>query len=295
LNKSQQALVNYEKIVNSYIPRLFLSINHIATIYAGLGELCMVLKKYELALINMEIAVGVEQLRRPQPDGRSLAHYYLFIGKIHTGLGNRNEAITYYQLAIDLAKQFYPRHHPLLAYCMTSKMSLLYQENRLEEIVPHFQESGNILANSLSNNHGMQVFVHMTTAQNLLDKGDCEGALRSYQAALQCSHQHIPSNHPKNAHILCPMAHVYNRQRRFDEALSILQNTLNIQTAALPANHSDLAITYTLLGEVFENQRNPLALSYYQRALDIQLRHRPPTDSITIHLQQAISRLQRRH
>jgi len=233
-------------------------------IYYGVGELCIIQEKYQLALINIGITVGVEKLRLPKADRRQLAHYYHAIGQIHAKLENRNEALTYYQLAIELATQFFPRHHPLIAKCMMNRSLLLYHENRLEEASSNIKESGQILANSLSNNHGMQTFVHMTTAQNLFEKGDWSGALASYQAALKSSHQHTSSNHPNNAPILWGIAAVHIKQKRFNEALSILKEALNIQTAALPPNHPNLAITHALISDFLENQRNPSALSCYQ-------------------------------
>jgi tetratricopeptide (TPR) repeat protein len=293
LKDSQQAFENYENIVKSHVLR-FLPITVIASIYYGLGELCVLQRKFKLALINMEIALGVEQFCRPKSDGRQLAHYYHAIGQVHAELRNNNEALRYYQMAIDLARQCFPHHHPFIGKCMASKSVLLYHENRLEEASSDVIESGQILANSLSTNHGMQVLVHMTTAQNLLEKNDFSGALSSYQSALKCSHEHISPNHPKNAPILWAIAFVHSQQKQFDEALSILQEALNIQTAVLPSNHPNLAMTYTLIGDVLDNQQNPSALSYYQRALDIQLKCLPATHPSIVHLQQVISRLERR-
>jgi tetratricopeptide (TPR) repeat protein len=240
----------------------------------------------------MEIALGVEQLRRPKPDGRQIAHYYHAIGQIYRQLGNHNEALTYYQRAIEIGTQHFSRNHPFIANCMMNRSLVLYRENRLEEVSTNIKESGKILASSLSTNHGMQIFVHLTTAKDLFEKNDWSGALASYQAALKCSHQHVPSNHSSNVPILWGIASAHIQQGQLDEAQSILQQALNILTAAHSPKHSDLAMTYMLIGEVLERQRNLSALSYYQRALDLGLKSLPPTNPIIVQIQQAISRLQ---
>ncbi|CAF1295876.1 unnamed protein product [Rotaria sordida] len=291
LKDSQQALLNYKKAVNSYVLR-FLPMNVLADIYYGLSELCMLQKKFQLALINVEIALGVELLRCPKPYGERLAHIYHVIGRIYENLDKKNESLTYYQLAIKYATKHFPRHHPFIAICMMSQAALLYRENQLGQVVSNIQESGRILANSLSTQHELQTYVHMTDAQNFCEKHDWNNALASYQKALRLSHLQVSSSHTSNCPILCGMASVYTRLGRYNEALSTLQQSLEILTTANLMICPHLTLTYSLIGEVFEAQRDPSALSYYRQAWDIGLKCLPPTDLIMVQLRQALSRLQ---
>ena len=94
LKDSEQALANYEKIAHGSILKL-LPTNIIGMIYDSLGEVCVLQKNFYLAIINTEIAIGVELLRQTGPHVKQLAHYYHTIGEIHASLKGNNQVLTY--------------------------------------------------------------------------------------------------------------------------------------------------------------------------------------------------------
>ncbi|CAF4128828.1 unnamed protein product [Rotaria socialis] len=73
-------------------------------------------------------------------------------------------------------------------------------------------------------------------------------ALASYQKALECSHQEKSPSHPK---------------------VSNLQND------------ADACLTYSMVGHLLEEQRNPSALSYYEHALEIGLKLKTKMANLT--------------
>ncbi|CAF1493115.1 unnamed protein product [Rotaria magnacalcarata] len=107
LTYSIRSLVISEKMSHTHIGSLALLMmimdeKLIGTIYASLSERCYVQGKYESALVNMEIALGIEQRCLAKSDERQLTQYSHIMGQIHAKLCNNSEALTYYELSIKI-------------------------------------------------------------------------------------------------------------------------------------------------------------------------------------------------
>ncbi|CAM4762944.1 unnamed protein product [Rotaria magnacalcarata] len=116
-------------------------------------------------------------------------------------------------------------------------------------------ESGEILNNSLAATHRIQPGVHRMNALKFCERGDTLNALTSYQKALECSHQEKSPSDPSNISIYCEVS--------------------NLQ------NDADVCLTYSMVGHLLEEQRNPLALPYYEHALEIGLKLKTKMANLT--------------
>lgn len=65
-----------------------------------------------------------------------------------------------------------------------------------------------------------------------------------------------PTNNPAIAMPLYNIGLVHNYQKNYDQALSFLNQALEIQTRNLPSNHIDLARTYENIGKVYLSKKN---------------------------------------
>ncbi|CAF3548313.1 unnamed protein product [Rotaria sp. Silwood1] len=291
LSKKQQALMNYDKVVKNPALR-FIPTSLIAILYHGLGDLCINLEKFDLALINMEIALHVEILCVPYHSEENLARYCRDIGLIYERKGHFKDALSFYQIGLEKAEKCYPSQHPLVNRCALDLARIygyLGQEQHAESIL---QRHVPTIHDSLPPNHSMQIPYHMYTGHSLLKQGDFSGAHAHFQSALTLDLGHREANHPGGSFIHSAIGMAFGREGRYNEALDAFTTALQVQMATLAPEHPDIASTYIELGKIFELLGNVSeALFNYERGMDIYLKIVPPTDPIIAQTEQHIRRL----
>lgn len=291
LEKTQQALINYDYVVRSYFLR-YLSIDVLSMIFHGLGELCILLRKFELAIVNFKIALHVEMLRQPHHDEKCLLQYCRDIGIAYEGNNRLNDALTLYQIAHEKALKCYPDQHPWISRCeldmirVTSKMG---QDDRAESLINHYIPN---IKNSLPKNHKMQTKTQVLAGYRDLERGDFASAHAQFQNALAIDRSHKRESEPSNYAIYWAIATAFGREGRFYDAMDALNTALSIQMTVFPAGHPDIAMTYREIGKTYEMlEELSEAFQYYQQALDIFLVYLSTSEPDVIETQQHISRI----
>ena len=223
-------------------------------------------------------------------DNADIATCYCNIGVIlmNSEFSEEEQALSFFQKALDMLKRIYGEHHPDVAACYNNigtvyshiedhyTANLYYDMARNLEIDEEYQKEEEDNLFSVVNAGGG---AEMLTNQGLLlaEQGDYEGALSYYGRALDWILYNIDTkgidfNHPLVATIYLNMGDAYTGLGEYESARHYLDESWKIRRNILGADSigNEAVYYYNGLGCLFLNQKDYVnAIKAYSRSVSI--------------------------
>jgi tetratricopeptide (TPR) repeat protein len=184
--------------------------------------------------------------------------------------GEYEDAITFYDKAIEIDKKTLPPNH--LSFASTyNNIGMVYGKmGDYPKALSYYEKALEIRKQSLPPNHPDLAKSYNNIGIVYENMGDSPKALSSHEKALEIRKQSLPPNHPDLASSYCNIGIVYDNMGDYPKALSYYEKALEIDQKSLPPNHPDLAMSYNNIGLLYERKGDySKARSFYERAVNI--------------------------
>ena len=202
---------------------------------------------------------------------------YRFLGLMKYNQGAYEEAINFYEKAIEIYKKTrFPNDINLGMFY--NDIGLVYAEmGEYTKALSYYEKSLKTKQQSLTANDP-----HLASSYNNIglvyyNMGKYPKALLYYEKSLEIQQQLLPPNHPHLASSYNNIGLAYDKMCENAKALSYYKRSLEIKQQSLPSNHPHLASSYNNIGNVyFKLGEYAKTLSYYEKSLEIQQQFLPP-------------------
>jgi tetratricopeptide (TPR) repeat protein len=193
------------------------------------------------------------------------------LGMTKAAQGEYQEAIRFYENALEIRQNALPANHPDLAVSYSNiglvydnlgeySKALSYQEKALE--IREKTSPLNHLDSAVSYNNIGCVYNNM---------GEHSKALSSHEKALEIRQNMLSTNDPVLAESYDNVGLVYDNMGEYSKAVALYEKALNIRQAILPTNHPDLGASYNNIGVTYNNMHEySKALPFHEKALEIR-------------------------
>ena len=213
------------------------------------------------------------------------------IGLIHQKQGNYTESERSYNKAINIIKKTQNNSDKLVT--IINNLGVLYKEQKdFDKVENLFFKALEILKNSKGNETLIATFLN--------NIGSLYDDLRQYKKSeyyylksLEMRRDHLNPKHPDIAQSLHNLSSIYIHKGKIQEAISFQKEAIDIWEFSLGEDHSELALGWVQLGDIYMLQNNCLdtenyseAENYFNKALKIQLKsfgyfHRETADTMS--------------
>jgi tetratricopeptide (TPR) repeat protein len=198
------------------------------------------------------------------------APIYHQLGLIKYNQGEYQEAIKFYQKALEIKKEMFSPNHPNLANTIIALGNVYYSMGEYSKALSSQEKALEISQKSLPPNHPDLADSYNNIGSLHGQMGKYLKALPYFEKALKIRQQSLPSNHPDLAVSYNNIGNVYYKKGNYSKALSYYEKALAIKQQSLPPTHPDLGASYNNIGSVYENMGNySKACSFYERAVEI--------------------------
>jgi tetratricopeptide (TPR) repeat protein len=199
------------------------------------------------------------------------APIYNQLGSVKYKQGEYQEAITFYEKALEIYKKTLPPNHPNLAMSYNNIGAVYESMGEYSKALSSHEKVLEIRQQSLPPNHPHLASSYGNIGNVYHIMGEYSKALSYHQKNLEIQQQSLPPNHPDLASSYGNIGSVYDSMGEYSKALSSHEKALEIQQQSLPPNHPDLAMSYNNIGGVYRNMGEySKALSSHEKALEIR-------------------------
>ena len=236
-----------------------------------LGEVLKKMGQFDKAQQVYEI------LLEQTTDESERRHIYGQLGRIHQNKGNYQEAITFFEQALEIKKKILPPTDTNLAVTYHN-ISMVYNKmGDYPKALSSYEKALAIQQQSLPPNHPDLASTYNDIGRVYRNMDDYPKALSFHEKALAIQQQSLPPNHTDLAMSYKDIGSVHRSMGDCPKALSFHEKALAIQQQSLPPNHPDLAKSYNGIGSVHRSMGDyPKALSFHEKALAIRQQSLPP-------------------
>lgn len=191
---------------------------------------------------------------RVAPAGqRALARALNDLGVVQEALGAYDEAEGSHLEARALRARLFGADDRSVAVSASNLSAIHYRQGDLDLAVREAEEALAIFRRSLGPDHQRTVIVQGNLAVFKLVSGDLAGAVADYRDLLDRQTRLQGRAHPVTVRVMISLASVLRRVEQWDEAESLLRETLEIEGARPEPNPVDVAFTAATLGDVLSN------------------------------------------
>ncbi|CAF3487270.1 unnamed protein product [Adineta steineri] len=241
-----------------------------ATGWQRLGDLLLKIGQFNTAeeLYN--------QLLKQTCDDHEKAGYHHKLGCVKDDQGDHENAIWYYQKALEIFQKSLPSNHPNLVTSYNGIGNQFAKLGQYSKALSYYEKAHEIKQNTLPSNHH-DLVISYNNIGNVYNKMEqYSKALSSHEKAVEIFQKSLPSNHPDLAASYNNIGSVYSKTGEYSKAVIYYEKALEIFQNTLPSNHPNLAGSYNNIGSVYnEMGENSKALSYYETALEIRQKSLP--------------------
>ncbi|CAF0794620.1 unnamed protein product [Adineta steineri] len=204
------------------------------------------------------------------------ALYYNQLGRVHQTQSNYENAIWYYEKALEIRQKTLPSNDPFLATSYNN-IGLVYCDiGEYSKALSYYEKALEIRQKTLPSNHLDLAQSYNSIGTVYVNIAEYPKVLFFYEKALEIQQQALPSNHPNLATLYNNIGFVYSKMGEYSKALSYYEKALEIRQKTLPPNHPNLAKSYNNIGFQHNNMGECLkALFFYEKALEIQQKALP--------------------
>jgi len=270
-------LLEHEKCVSSP------DYEGIATLHDSAGTCYVHFDKCEEGLEHYKNSLEILKQHLPS-EKEKIATSYNNIGETYDRMGNHDKALEYYTTALEIRREVLPPMNLDIAWSYNNIGSVLVDMQKYDEALLYHTKALEIrkelrppehedvfvsqtaigVIHGLSGQHGtdaldslMQTFASFGDASSLKTETEYntpEESLRLAPAAMKKM-----------------MSAMHYKKRRFDEALTLLNEAPAIEKEVLGENHPELASTYELISSIYrELGKSEDAMSFMEKSLKLQ-------------------------
>jgi tetratricopeptide (TPR) repeat protein len=208
------------------------------------------------------------------------APIYHQLGLIKNRQGEYQEAITFYEKALEIHKKSLPSNDPYLAKSYNNIGLVYLKLGDYSKALSSHEKALGIQQQSLPPNHPSLGMSHNNIGAVYYNMGDYSKALSYYEKDLEISQKSLPPNHPDLGASYNNIGLVYRKMGDYSKALSYYEKDLEICQKSLPPNHPRLGGSYNNIGFVYETMGDySKARSFYERAVENGEHSLPPNHS----------------
>ncbi|CAF0727037.1 unnamed protein product [Adineta steineri] len=198
-------------------------------------------------------------------------HFYHFLGYVKNDQGDFDQAIGYYEKALEIREKILPANDHSLAISYDNIGGVYNNMGKYSKALSFYEKAREIFEKTLPADHP-----DLGTSYNNIgwvygNMGEYSKARSFFEEALGIWEKTLPENHPDLAKSYHNLGSVYDSMGEYSKALSFFEKALGIKEKTLPANHPSLAISYSNVGEAYRHMGEySKALSFYEKSLQIR-------------------------
>jgi tetratricopeptide (TPR) repeat protein len=181
-----------------------------------------------------------EILLEQETEESAKAPIYNQLGLIKNRQGEYQEAITFYEKALEIHKRTHPPNHPNLGGSYNNIGGVYYNMSDYSKALSSHEKALAIRQQSLPPNHPSLGASYNNIGMVYHNMGDYSKALSSYEKALEIKQQSLPPNHPDLGASYNNIGLVYENMGDYSKARSFYERAMEIGQQSLPANHPHL-------------------------------------------------------
>jgi tetratricopeptide (TPR) repeat protein len=181
-----------------------------------------------------------ETLLDQTADENAKAPIYSQIALAKNSQGEYEEAITFYDKAVEIYKKTLPPNH--LTFASTyNNIGIVYSKmGDYPKTLSSFEKTLEIQQQSLPPNHPHLAMTYNNIGAVYYSMGDYPKALSYYEKDLEISQKSLPPNHPDLAMSNDNIGLLYEKKGDYSKARSFYECAVNIGQQSLPSNHPEL-------------------------------------------------------
>jgi tetratricopeptide (TPR) repeat protein len=156
--------------------------------------------------------------------------------------GEYEEAIIFYEKALDIYQKKFPSNHLDLSMLYNSIGTVYLRVGEYSKALSYYEKQLEIDRKCFPSNHPNLACSHNNIGNVYFVMGNYSKALQYYEKALEIRQQSFPRNYPKMAASYSNIGIVYQKMGQDSKALRFFERTVDIGQRALPPNHPSTQI-----------------------------------------------------
>jgi tetratricopeptide (TPR) repeat protein len=203
--------------------------------------------------------------------------FYQQIGDIKDNRGAYDDAILFYEKALEIKENFLPEDSSELGTTYIHIGAVYMKMENFSKASWLYAKGTEILQKIIPSNLPDLTTSYIDTGRTNHQVSEHFEALLLQEKALESSQKTLRSNSPHLAASYNNIGVVYHNVGEYSKALSFYDKALEIFQKTLPSNHPSLATSYNNIGAVYKNMGEySKGLSYYEKSLEIRHKSLPP-------------------
>ncbi|TAF66634.1 MAG: CHAT domain-containing protein [Cytophagales bacterium] len=197
------------------------------------------------------------------------ADVYDVYGNIYLYQGDNNQSIFYFEKALSYYNKFFNQCKSQIATCYNSEGIVYWNTGNNAKGLDFMQKALRVRKEIYGEQHPEVAAVYNNIGL-IYTRENPNEALRNYEKALDIYQKVYDPNHPNIATTTTNIAIINRQQKKYETALSQLNQVLEIWTATKGKTHPNVAFIYTNLGQTYQEKNEfQKALEYQEKALEI--------------------------
>jgi tetratricopeptide (TPR) repeat protein len=205
----------------------------------SLGMLTKDIKQYDLSLQwfqkSLEITISKDSV-----NSIHIAGLYCCIGNVYREQGNDNEAMDYYNIAIDYYRQAHAENHPHMAALYHGVASIHHDYKNYVEALNYYKQSLAIQEKYLPSAHSDIATNYDSIGTIHRHFREYDLAMNQHRRALEVRQKSLPSEHPDIGTSYKNMGLLYEARKEWSQALMYYRKAADIFRHSLSSQHPNV-------------------------------------------------------
>lgn len=203
--------------------------------------------------------------------GETYADFVFYLGNNYRRTGDYENAEKYLFRSLEISRSIYPDIHEQIASTLNHISSLYQNMGKYEEAINYAKEAHAMRVKIFGPGHLNTLAAHSNTARAYSGAGQLSNAAETYREVLAIFRDEFGSDNFYIAGILQSYGGVYLQMKEYEQAESILRESLEHSERLLPAKHIRQAYPLKGLADALRGQKRfSEALPYAEKAFLIR-------------------------
>ncbi|CAF1352934.1 unnamed protein product [Adineta steineri] len=178
--------------------------------------------------------------------------YYSNLGAVKYHQADYEQAIEYYEKALEIQENTLPENHSYLAISYNNIAGVYMDRKEYSKALSFFEKALVVDEKILPENHPDLATCNNNIGLVYMNMGEYLKALSFFEKTCRIQQKTLPANHPSLATFYSNMGAVCLNMGEYPKALSFYEKVLEIQEKTLPENHHSLATSYNNMGSMYK-------------------------------------------
>ncbi|CAF1301459.1 unnamed protein product [Adineta ricciae] len=197
-------------------------------------------------------------------------HLYYMLGVIKNKQGQYEEAIKFFQAALDICNKLPSLPADMLATSSCGIGQAYVNMGEYSKALSNYETALEIYHKIPPANDPKLAACYASYGAVYETLYEYSKALSYYEKAIEIDQKTLPANHPDLARSYNNISIVYSKNAEYSKALLYCDKALEIYQKSLPPNHPDFITTYANIGTNYHKMTDyPKALSYFEKVHEI--------------------------